>query len=212
MNAAQNRYQRTQGQRRQATIAGLTDATIAAIAEIGYPQTTIDQIVHRAGVTKGALFRHFPARLDVIEAAAQQAAARQLEQFREGLAALSATAPAAIGVEQVLVTIRALTRRPEAVILRELAVNARTDTALRERVGGVHEDFYRRVTEIAGALPMLAGRDPVQRRMLSSFVICLFTGEAVWDTIQLEPDAERHHLAFLLQLATGLGINDSTRD
>ncbi|MGB6181142.1 MAG: helix-turn-helix domain-containing protein, partial [Rhodococcus sp. (in: high G+C Gram-positive bacteria)] len=60
---------RTQEQRRTDTIARLLDAAITSLAEKGYAATTVNEVVTRAGVSSGALFRHFPTRLDVMVAA-----------------------------------------------------------------------------------------------------------------------------------------------
>lgn len=54
-------------------------------------------------------------------------------------------------LDDVLTAMWSGPRGPQALILRELAVNARTDAAMRERIGPVREQFSRRATEIAGA-------------------------------------------------------------
>ena len=78
---------RTQQQRRTETIGNLIDATIDSLCEKGYAATTVSEIVARAGVSSGALFRHFPTRLDLLVAAAEEVRSRQFTEFRgEGTA------------------------------------------------------------------------------------------------------------------------------
>src|SRR5215813_6778413 len=73
---------RTQRQRREATIAKLLDATIDALIDVGYTRASIREICLRAGVSDGGLFRHFQSRLDLIVAAADHIAERELENIR----------------------------------------------------------------------------------------------------------------------------------
>jgi TetR/AcrR family transcriptional regulator, fatty acid metabolism regulator protein len=46
----------------------LVECTIAAIAELGYPRTTVAEVARRAGVSKGVVTYHFPAKDDLIQA------------------------------------------------------------------------------------------------------------------------------------------------
>src|SRR5262249_59611980 len=90
---------RTQRQRREATIAKLLDATLAALIDVGYTRASIKEICLRAGVSDGGLFRHFQSRLDLILAAADHIAQRELENIRRQVAKadLGAEPPAVIG-------------------------------------------------------------------------------------------------------------------
>ncbi|OBH77849.1 TetR family transcriptional regulator [Mycobacterium mantenii] len=63
--------------------ARLVAAALDLFNEHGYDQTTVAQIVERAGLTKSTFFRHFPDKRDVL-AAGQDAIAQLL---REGIAA-----------------------------------------------------------------------------------------------------------------------------
>jgi TetR/AcrR family transcriptional regulator, fatty acid metabolism regulator protein len=46
----------------------LVECTIEAIAELGYPRTTVAEVARRAGVSKGVITYHFPAKDDLIQA------------------------------------------------------------------------------------------------------------------------------------------------
>ncbi len=55
---------RTQQQRREDTIARLLDASIETIVEMGYARASAAVIAKRAGLSVGALFRHYPTMGD----------------------------------------------------------------------------------------------------------------------------------------------------
>ena len=56
---------RTQAQRRAATRRALLDAARSLFAEKGYHETAAEEIVRRAGLTRGALYHHFEDKKDL---------------------------------------------------------------------------------------------------------------------------------------------------
>jgi TetR/AcrR family transcriptional regulator, fatty acid metabolism regulator protein len=54
----------TQRKRRDQLVA----CTIDAIAEFGYPRATVAEVARRAGVSKGVITYHFPAKDDLVQA------------------------------------------------------------------------------------------------------------------------------------------------
>ena len=62
----------TQAERRSATIAAILTAARALFAERGFEAASIDDIALAAGVTKGAVYHHFPSKeaifVDVLDA------------------------------------------------------------------------------------------------------------------------------------------------
>jgi AcrR family transcriptional regulator len=59
---------RTQAQRRAATRRALLDAARSMFAETGYYGTAAEEIVRRAGVTRGALYHHYEDKKDLFRA------------------------------------------------------------------------------------------------------------------------------------------------
>src|SRR5919197_343150 len=59
---------RTQAERSEATVAQLIAAARQLFALDGYNATLLDDVVERAGVTKGALYHHFSSKADLFEA------------------------------------------------------------------------------------------------------------------------------------------------
>jgi AcrR family transcriptional regulator len=79
---AATRPQRTQVERRAETRAKLLDATIESILEVGYAQTTTRRVAELAGVSAGAQAHHFPRRVELVAAAAEQLVERRIEDGR----------------------------------------------------------------------------------------------------------------------------------
>jgi AcrR family transcriptional regulator len=65
MNVNHNRERRTQAERRAATRRALLDAARSVFAETGYHGAAAEEIVRRAGLTRGALYHHFEDKKDL---------------------------------------------------------------------------------------------------------------------------------------------------
>jgi AcrR family transcriptional regulator len=59
---------RTQAERSAATTGELVRTARALFADLGFADTSIDDIVSAAGVTRGALYHHFESKVDVFRA------------------------------------------------------------------------------------------------------------------------------------------------
>jgi AcrR family transcriptional regulator len=68
MNVDKNKERRTQAERRAATRRALLDAARSLFAEKGYHGTAAEEIVQRAGLTRGALYHHFEGKKDLFRA------------------------------------------------------------------------------------------------------------------------------------------------
>ena len=136
---------RTQQQRREETIARLLDASIDTIIEVGYARASAAVITKRAGVSDGALFRHFPTMGDFMAATAHEVLRRQLESFTKQVAEIPADKPA---LEEALTILRDITGDPTNTVIHELMVAARTDEKLRDTLrdvmAAVHREDLRR--------------------------------------------------------------------
>lgn len=119
---------RTQQQRRDGTIGALLDATVTCLAERGYAATSTAVVCAGAGVSQGALFRHFPTRQALLVATAEHVATRNVEAFR---ASVGAEVDTVDDVVAVLGHLRRAVLSPANQTWRELLVAARADVDLR---------------------------------------------------------------------------------
>jgi AcrR family transcriptional regulator len=107
---------RTQQQRREETVARLLEASIATIIEVGYARASAAVITKNAGVSVGALFRHFDTMGDFMAATAYEVLRRQLDAFTKQAAAIPSDRPA---LEAVLTILRDITSSSTNAVMYE---------------------------------------------------------------------------------------------
>lgn len=137
---------RTQAERREGTIGALLDATVACLAERGYAATSTAAVCAEAGVSQGALFRHFPTRQALLVATAEHVATRNVEAFRSTAGADTATVD---DVVAVLTRLRSIVLSPANQTWRELLVAARADADLRTALLPARESLHTQMLDAA---------------------------------------------------------------
>lgn len=190
---------RTQEQRRAATKARLVDACVSSLCELGYQRSTISEICGRSGVSQGGLFRHFPTRLDLVIAAADDVRRRQFEAFSRSLALLGTGTLA-----DCLLLVRAACRAPINGAWYELLVAARTDGALRERLAPMLAEYHSQITDFARTLPAVQGLPEGQIELVALTVVHLFDGESVAAAVNPQPALDDARLDLVLGWLSGL--------
>src|SRR5438270_5559611 len=103
---------RTQQQRREETVGRLLEACIATIIEVGYARASAAVITKRAGVSVGALFRHFETMSDFMAATASEVLRRQLEAFTKRVTDIPAIPADRPALEAALTILRDITGSP----------------------------------------------------------------------------------------------------
>lgn len=128
---------RTQKARRSATIAKLTGSAIEALVEFGYAKASTNEICQRAGVSQGALFRHFPTRGDFMAHVAEELLTRQVQNFETNYLADDSLPDDPL--ERAVRFTRVVCHSQWAKAWVELVVASRTDEQIRDRVSGVYQ-------------------------------------------------------------------------
>jgi AcrR family transcriptional regulator len=191
---------RTQQQRREETIAGLLDASIDTIIDVGYARASAAVIAKRARVSDGALFRHFPTMGDFMAATAREVMRRQLDSFTKQVAEIPADKPA---LEAALTIMRDLTGNATNTVMYELMVAARTDEKLRSTLQEVLTEYAANIYEVAKALPG-ADQFPDDTFMaLVAIITNTFDGAAIVRAVLPQPDIEAKRIALLASLIGG---------
>ncbi|MGB3333478.1 MAG: TetR/AcrR family transcriptional regulator [Mycobacterium sp.] len=188
---------RTQQERRETTVAGLLDASIATIAEIGYARASAKVIAARAGVSDGALFRHFGTMGDFMAATAQEVLRRQLDLIAKQVAEIPADGSA---LEAVLTLLRDLTANSNNAVVYELLIAARTDEKLRYTLSEVLDEYGAKIHDTARGFP---GADAFPEELFPNVVALLtntFDGAAIVRTVLPQPEIEANRIPLLLKL------------
>jgi AcrR family transcriptional regulator len=129
-----------------ATRARLVDAAVASLVEDGLAGTSTPRVAARAGVSQGALFKHYPTKDQLLAAAVEAMLRGFVDDFRRhvavdlGAAATALTTPALDPGDLVAPACAALWRifrRPEMRAVFEIYVAAHTDDALAARLAPI---------------------------------------------------------------------------
>jgi AcrR family transcriptional regulator len=193
----------TQQQRREETVARLLEASIATIIEVGYARASAAVVTRRAGVSVGALFRHFDTMGDFMAATAYEVLRRQLHSFSKQVAAIPSDRPA---LEAALTILRDITGSPTNAVLYELMIAARTDEKLNATLQNVLEQYGTKICDAARALP---GAESYPQESFPALVALLtntFDGAALVGAVLPQPDVEQRRIQLLLSLLSGVGI------
>lgn len=182
---------RTQQERREATIRKLLDAARESLIEVGYANTSIQQICQRAGVSQGGLFRHFKTRLDLLIEVADDVSNALIDHYDRRFQALNQEDdPFRLALGLLRENCRA--RDNEAWF--ELILAARTDTTLRTAMVPIWRHNRERTLERAISMfPGLAQKHPD----FPAFVDCIvnqFHGETINGFIENNEAADRERL------------------
>lgn len=190
---------RTQQQRREETVGRLIDACIATIIEIGYARASAAMIAKRAGMSVGALFRHFDTMGDFMAATASEVLRRQLDSFTKGVAEIPADRPA---LEAVLGLLRDITSGPTNAVIYELTVAARTDEKLRETLQHELGQYAAKIDDVARALPGIELFPEDTFLVLVALLRNVFDGAAVVEGVLPQPEIAAQRIPVLMALLT----------
>jgi AcrR family transcriptional regulator len=167
---------RTKAERSAATQALLLDATIDCLVELGWSGTSTTEVVRRAGVSRGAQVHHFPSKEDLVLAAVERLHERRLDEFRTAFQNLPASERTPGTAFDLL---RSMCDRPTFAAWLELAVAARTQSALQERWNDTNERFWDATLALHSELYAETAADPAFNRMALRFALSLADGMAM---------------------------------
>lgn len=190
---------RTQQQRREETVARLLQASIDTIIEVGYARASAAVITKRAGVSVGALFRHFETMGDFMAATAYEVLRRQLETFTKQVAEIPADRPA---LPAALTILRDITAGSTNAVLYELMVAARTDEKLKETLQNVLGQYSAKIHDAARALPGAESFPEETFPVIVALMTNVFDGAAIMRGVLPQPELEEQRIPMLTALLT----------
>ena len=187
---------RTQAERRAGSLRRLLDAATSALIEIGYYRTTVAEVCARAGLSQGALFRHFETRIALLIAVAEDIDQGLRALYRRDFEQLHPTQ--ADELVLAMSVLRANVASPLHQAWFELLMAARTDAALHSALLPIWE---RRAADDQALAALLL---PEPARLLPDFavivdtMVTLFHGEGVDRFLRHDPAAEDRRMAWLI--------------
>jgi AcrR family transcriptional regulator len=121
----------TQAERRESTRAAFIQAAADSLRKNGLSGFTTSDVVRRAGMSNGALFRYFATRTELLSATVQFVFARLRDEYAERYVALAATE---VTPQSLLTLLWNVYDDPYLAAVYEVYGAARTDEALRAAI------------------------------------------------------------------------------
>ena len=166
---------RTQAERRAHTRDLLLEATVRCLETLGHARTTTTEVCRLAGVSQGALFKHFPTKAALMSGAAAHLFAGLVADYRRRFSRLpDGTGRLAAAIDLLW----SLFETPRMHAAFELYVAARTEPDLARSLKPVADDHHRNLHALARDLFPSAGRAP-RFDALVDLIIGAFQGSAL---------------------------------
>jgi len=197
--AAPKSARRTQEERREGTIRKLLDAATDTLIDDGYASASVQVICERAGVSQGALFRHFATREALMVAVGDDVAKKTLVHYRREFEALrDREEPMVLALR--LVRSHCRSRLNQAWY--ELVMAARTSPTLRKALRPAIARYYVDIDQLARQLlPELAATLGDKFEVLVDTIVAIFDGETVQRMLMKKPAVEDARLELLAAFA-----------
>ena len=181
-----------------ATRARILEASARRLVASGLAGAGSVAVAQAAGLSQGALFRHFPTKTHLLAETVTHLLGRLVESFRGGLA-LGAESPLEVRVDAAVASLWRVFRSDELRAVFEVYVVARTDPGLEAQLGPILERHRARIHDEARALfPELSAH--VDATFVIDAIVYAMQGAAVGlFGPSLRDDAQ--NLAFFRRLA-----------
>jgi AcrR family transcriptional regulator len=186
---------RTQAERRAHTREQLLEATVRCLETVGFAHTTTTEVCRLAGVSQGALFKHFPTKAMLMSGTAAYLFAGLITDYRRRFSRLPdgvGRLPAAIDL------LWSLFETPRMHAAFDLYVAARTEPDLARSLKPVADEHHKNLHALARDLFPTARRAP-HFDALVDLIIGAFQGAALGNLA-----ARRDDRASIVGIATTL--------
>lgn len=148
---------RSQTERRAATRRALLEATAACLVERGYAGTTTTVVVERAGVSQGALFKHFPSKAELLAQTAEHLYDQLVDAYLDRFDALDGALELPTRLDRAIRLLWQMFESAPWAAALDLTTASRTDAELNERMQDIVAAHALRTRQHAvGLFPELA--------------------------------------------------------
>ena len=196
-DATSRPVRRSQAERSASSRKRLLDATTSALIEVGYYRTTVAEVCARAGLSQGALFRHFETRLALLIAAAEAIDAGLRDLYRADFETLRPSHPDELVL--AMSVLRANVASPLHQAWFELLMAARTDAALHAALLPLWQRRVALDQALAALLLPEAARTLPDFPVIVDTMVTLFHGEGVDRFLRHDPEADARRMAWLIE-------------
>ncbi len=117
-----------------ATRRRLLDAAVETLLALGLARASTTEVCRRAGVSQGALFKHFASKASLLASTTEHLFVQLVEDFRRGFAAISQEEDR---VSAAVHALAAIFRQPRLEVAFDLYAASRTDPELHAALAPV---------------------------------------------------------------------------
>ncbi|WP_102108578.1 TetR/AcrR family transcriptional regulator [Oceaniglobus roseus] len=167
-----------------ATREKLVETALDTIFALGYRSASTPEVVARAGVSRGALLHHFPARSDLIVAAMEKLLGDGTEEIR---ATAAKVARQEVSLDEFVEFLWQLFSGRFFYLSLEFINEARTDADLRARMIPVVKDFHAALDGIWCEFEKQAEGAGEPTRTALNLTVCLVRGMGVQTVLKDDP-------------------------
>jgi AcrR family transcriptional regulator len=155
----------TQAERRESTRAAFIQAAADSLRTNGLSGFTTSDVVRRAGMSNGALFRYFATRTDLLSSTVQFVFARLRDEYAERYVALASTE---VTPQSLLTLLWSVYDDPYLAAVYEVYGAARTDDVLRAAIEPMIREHVEMIHQLARDIVTLVtdADDDVIREMV----------------------------------------------
>lgn len=150
------RTHRSQAERTADMRARLIDAAIACLFETGFAATSITTVAEEAGVSRGAVTHHFPAKTDLMVAVMEAVSVADGAEYEAQIAESSAVE----WLNRLPAMMWGVISRPSGVAIMEIMLASRADPELAERLRAMQSAIYQRAQSFVARRHADAGMAP----------------------------------------------------
>lgn len=199
----------TQKQRSAATRRKLLDAATDVLIQDGYANLTTTRVCKAAGVSQGALFKHYASKMDLMAALAEDLYAGLAREFKASFETANRPdgEPAREGdlIRQAIRTLWEVFSSPRQLASYDLTLAARTDTTLADILAPIVLAHRQRIRDIAQTISMqLPGMAEADFFNLSDVILMAIQGAVINSLACPEPDILENRLTYIESLARNL--------
>jgi len=192
----------TQSERRAATRSALLDAAVASLMEHGVAGFTTSDVVRRAGLSNGALFRYFPTKADLLAATVEHVFVRLRRDYEDAFESLATEKRT---VENLVTMLWVAMSDPALGAAFEVYTAARTDAWMQSAIEPVMADHLERLQVLSRELlAQVSSADDDMVRRAVDLAILSMQGLALNLMARPDPEAADRLIAGLVELASAM--------
>ncbi len=184
----------TQKQRSTATQRKLLDAAASVLIQQGYANLTTTKICKGAGVSQGALFKHYASKMKLIAALAEDLYSSLALEFKT---LFENHPPGCDIIHQSIQDLWTVFSSKKQLASYDLTIASRTDPMLKEILDPIVLTHRERIQKIADSVSIKIDMEKNKFYALADFILMAIQGTVINSIASPEPDAIEKRLKYI---------------